>query len=181
MQGDAVKHNDVDPSLRKQAGDGVEGIDLGSPRRYLRQIPSDRRSRRSDPPLDIKHSPSLDDSTDRSHRWRIDDSAFKQCQANRYRTVIAKVAGLCQFVANSQNPAFDVPFGAVRCTPNTRRSCAPVDAVQTSAIRPLNPPLYHRKRDVARSCYLAQGRAGANTFDHRPTMPFDNGSCHQGP
>ena len=167
MQRDAVEDLDLGAALDDQPLDDVDAIEFLTSAGHLRQIPTARRWRTSDPALAVQRATAVEDAVDRPQCGQRRDPAGSKGVADRFRPVEAQVTLVAQLASHVEDEIFDGgggPLGRVRGP----RPIGPIDAVEASPVRVADPAVDGRGAHVELSGDLVLRLTAPHRLDHSP-------------
>src|SRR5258708_7711306 len=169
---DAGEHSELGSASERQAFNGVEGVELATFRGELRQVPTDRRRRSSDPLPAVQNASTLEDAADGPPRGHRSDLLGDHRRTNGIRAGVSEIA-FGKLATQLQHNGFNRDARSIDGLSRTRLPVAPIDPIKPRGGGAFDPALHLPKGHVMLARNTAQRATAPNRLHHRTTILLD--------
>lgn len=162
MQADDVQNHDIDAALDDKAFHEIEAVELGLPGSHARQIPPFGRRRTANTCSSIKSTATQQNSTDRANGWNLLQTAIRQGAMNGSRAVLTEVTRTFEVLSRTKDQVLRTSRRCPGGTSSAARRIAPVNTVESLAVRPSHPFLNSRQSHPKFSRHRSQRLSASN-------------------
>ena len=175
MHRDAVENLDQRAATNDQPFDQIEAVQLGTPVDEPRQVPSRTGWGTPDSAAAVQRSASLQDQADGANgRW-VGQTTGEPLAMDGCGPELAEVAGVTQFLAESQHEVLALSLGAIDGRGQAARVVSPVDAIEALSLGTFEPALHGGQCDAELPGHLTQGGPASDGLDQGTSALFGRG------